>query len=93
MVVVSLGDIAGLSLWPSGSFNSSKMLKGAGRRDEWLSSRYTELTATRNGNIKASGYTISDVLTGYWEWFRKDATRMRSGYFENGKQVGGWTTL
>jgi hypothetical protein len=27
-----------------------------------------------------------------WEWFRKDDTQMRSGYFENGKQVGEWTT-
>jgi hypothetical protein len=31
-------------------------------------------------------------LAGYWEWFRKDGTRMRSGYFENGNQVGEWTT-
>ena len=31
-------------------------------------------------------------LEGYWEWFRKDGTKMRSGYFENGKQVGEWTT-
>ena len=30
--------------------------------------------------------------TGYWEWYRKDGTRMRSGYFENGEQVGEWTT-
>ena len=27
-----------------------------------------------------------------WEWFRKDGTIMRSGYFENGEQVGQWTT-
>jgi antitoxin component YwqK of YwqJK toxin-antitoxin module len=26
------------------------------------------------------------------EWFRKDGTKMRSGYFENGIQVGEWTT-
>jgi antitoxin component YwqK of YwqJK toxin-antitoxin module len=32
------------------------------------------------------------VLTGYWEWFRKDGTKMRSGYFEKGEQVGEWTT-
>jgi antitoxin component YwqK of YwqJK toxin-antitoxin module len=32
------------------------------------------------------------VLTGYWEWFRKDGTRMRTGYFENGKQLGDWMT-
>ena len=27
-----------------------------------------------------------------WEWFRKDGTKMRSGCFEDGKQVGEWTT-
>jgi antitoxin component YwqK of YwqJK toxin-antitoxin module len=31
-------------------------------------------------------------MTGYWEWFRKDGTIMRSGNFDEGKQVGGWTT-
>jgi hypothetical protein len=35
---------------------------------------------------------LDDVLTGYWEWFRKDGTRMRTGYFENGKQLGDWMT-
>jgi len=32
------------------------------------------------------------VLTGYWEWFRKDGTKMRSGTFDKGQQVGEWTT-
>jgi antitoxin component YwqK of YwqJK toxin-antitoxin module len=32
------------------------------------------------------------VMTGYWEWFRKDGTVMRSGCFENGEQVGEWIT-
>jgi len=32
------------------------------------------------------------VATGYWEWFRKGGTRMRSGYFEAGEQTGEWTT-
>ena len=31
-------------------------------------------------------------MEGYWEWFRKDGTRMRSGHFKNGKQSGIWTT-
>jgi antitoxin component YwqK of YwqJK toxin-antitoxin module len=31
-------------------------------------------------------------MTGYWEWFRKDGTIMRSGYFKNGEQAGEWTT-
>ena len=30
--------------------------------------------------------------TGYWEWFRKDGTKLRSGYFDGGEQTGEWTT-
>jgi antitoxin component YwqK of YwqJK toxin-antitoxin module len=32
------------------------------------------------------------VMVGYWEWFRKDGSKMRTGHFENGEQVGEWTT-
>ena len=46
----------------------------------------------KDGSIWAKGQTISDVPTGYWEWFRKDGTKMRSGFLENGEQVGEWTT-
>jgi len=31
-------------------------------------------------------------MHGYWEWFRKDGTKMRSGYFDCGKRVGEWIT-
>ena len=30
--------------------------------------------------------------TGYREWFRKDGTNKRSGYFQNSEQTGEWTT-
>jgi antitoxin component YwqK of YwqJK toxin-antitoxin module len=40
----------------------------------------------------AKGKMIDSVMTGYWEWFRKDGTVMRSGYFESGEQIGEWTT-
>jgi len=46
----------------------------------------------KDGSAWARGQTIDGVATGYWEWFRKDGVRMRSGYFESGKQVGQWTT-
>ena len=46
----------------------------------------------KDGSIWAKGQKIDGVANGYWEWFRKDGTRMRSGYFENGDQVGQWTT-
>ena len=46
----------------------------------------------KDGSIRAKGHTKDDILTGYWEWFRKDGTKLRSGFFENGKQVGEWIT-
>ena len=46
----------------------------------------------RDGSIWATGQKLGDVAVGYWEWFRVDGTRLRSGTFENGEQVGEWTT-
>jgi antitoxin component YwqK of YwqJK toxin-antitoxin module len=46
----------------------------------------------KDGTVWAMGQMIDDVATGYWEWFRKDGSKLRSGYFENGKQTGEWTT-
>lgn len=45
-----------------------------------------------DGSIWAKGSTVDGQLDGYFEWFRKDGTKMRSGYFSKGKQVGEWTT-
>ena len=44
----------------------------------------------KNGTIGAKGMMADGILTGYWEWFRKDGTKLRSGHFENGQQVGEW---
>ncbi len=46
----------------------------------------------KDGSIWARGQMVGETPNGYWEWFRKDGTKMRSGYFEKGKQVGKWTT-
>ena len=35
---------------------------------------------------------VGRKMDGYWEWFRKDGTKMRSGHFKNGKQTGEWIT-
>jgi len=48
--------------------------------------------AHRDGSPWVRGQTVNDLPTGYWEWFRRDGTRLRSGYFEAGRQVGEWTT-
>ncbi|MBB6308639.1 toxin-antitoxin system YwqK family antitoxin [Xanthobacter tagetidis] len=46
----------------------------------------------RDGSLWARGQTLDDLPTGYWEWFRIDGTRLRSGHFQAGRQVGEWTT-
>jgi antitoxin component YwqK of YwqJK toxin-antitoxin module len=46
----------------------------------------------KDGSVWAKGQKSGDVAVGYWEWFRLDGTRMRSGTFDAGEQVGEWTT-
>jgi antitoxin component YwqK of YwqJK toxin-antitoxin module len=46
----------------------------------------------KNGTVWAKGQMIDGTPTGFWEWFRVDGTIMRSGTFEQGEQVGEWTT-
>lgn len=46
----------------------------------------------KDGSLWVRGQTLDGIATGYWEWFRKDGTRMRSGHFDHGEQVGEWTT-
>ena len=51
---------------------------------------YTQYHA--DGSIWAKGEMLDDKMHGYWEWYRKSGVIMRSGYFNNGKQIGEWTT-
>lgn len=46
----------------------------------------------KDGSIWAKGEMDNGECVGYWEWFRKDGTKMRSGFFEKGKQAGEWIT-
>lgn len=46
----------------------------------------------KDGSVRARGWVLGDVPVGYWEWFRKDGTRMRSGHFDHGEQTGEWIT-
>ncbi|KGJ72052.1 hypothetical protein GY21_17930 [Cryobacterium roopkundense] len=45
-----------------------------------------------DGAVKARGLRIDGELEGYWEWFRKDGSKMRAGSFAHGEQVGEWIT-
>jgi antitoxin component YwqK of YwqJK toxin-antitoxin module len=46
----------------------------------------------KDGSVWAKGQMLNGVPTGHWEWFRRDGTKMRSGHFESGQQVGEWIT-
>ncbi|WP_210251512.1 toxin-antitoxin system YwqK family antitoxin [Brucella tritici] len=46
----------------------------------------------KNGTLRAKGHMLDGALSGYWEWFRIDGTKLRSGHFDNGQQVGEWIT-
>jgi antitoxin component YwqK of YwqJK toxin-antitoxin module len=46
----------------------------------------------KDGNIRAQGRMAGVVSIGYWEWFRLNGTRMQSGHFDRGRQVGEWIT-
>lgn len=46
----------------------------------------------KDGSLWARGQMLNGLPTGYWEWFRKNGVRMRSGSFDAGVQVGEWTT-
>ena len=54
-------------------------------------SRARPLSPRRIGMARGQ-MSADDAMCGYWEWFRKDGIKMRSGYFEEGEQVGEWTT-
>ena len=51
------------------------------------------ITYHANGKtIWSKGKVKDGQPDGYWEWYRPDGTRKRSGTFKNGETVGKWTT-
>ena len=40
----------------------------------------------------SKGKNVDGKPHGYWEWYRPDGTKKRSGYFNMGISVGDWTT-
>ncbi|MDR0346529.1 MAG: hypothetical protein LBI49_26095 [Nocardiopsaceae bacterium] len=46
----------------------------------------------KDGSVKGRGAVADGKPEGYWEWFRKNGTKMRSGHFRNGEQAGEWIT-
>jgi antitoxin component YwqK of YwqJK toxin-antitoxin module len=52
-----------------------------------------EIVRYLNGVLKMKGSRASGEMHGAWTWYRTDGTVMRTGRFDNGKQVGVWRTF
>jgi antitoxin component YwqK of YwqJK toxin-antitoxin module len=46
-----------------------------------------------NGKVRFRGANLDGKMHGPWEFFRRDGSRMRSGSFERGRQIGVWRTF
>lgn len=46
-----------------------------------------------NGLPRFKGRSEAGKMQGYWEFFRKDGSLMRSGYFKDDRQIGVWKTF
>lgn len=53
---------------------------------------YTIKYHANGKSIWSKGKIVDGQPDGYWEWYRPDGTRKRSGTFEKGEPVGIWTT-
>ncbi|HKC91147.1 MAG TPA: hypothetical protein VKE23_07450, partial [Candidatus Limnocylindria bacterium] len=47
----------------------------------------------RQRKVRYRGANLEGKMHGPWKFFRRDGTLMRSGLFENGKQIGLWRTF
>ena len=45
-----------------------------------------------DGSVWARGHLLNGKPEGYFVWYRKDGTKLRSGNFRRGQQIGKWTT-
>ena len=46
-----------------------------------------------NGLPRFKGEYLDGLMHGYWEFYRKDGSLMRSGNFDRETQVGTWKTF
>jgi hypothetical protein len=51
-----------------------------------------EVARYPNGQVKFRGAYLDGEMHGAWEFFRTDGSRMRTGAFDRGRQIGVWLT-
>jgi len=42
--------------------------------------------------VWSKGKIVEGKPEGYWEWYRVDGTKKRSGHFKHGEPMGEWVT-
>ena len=52
-----------------------------------------ETASYPSGVLKFSGFRLAGEPHGAWQWYRADASLMRTGEFDRGRQVGTWQTF
>jgi len=46
-----------------------------------------------SGTLKSEGFTLHGEMHGEWTFYRLDGSVMRTGRFEQGRQIGPWRTF
>lgn len=53
---------------------------------------YTIKYHANGKTVWSKGKIVEGKPEGYWEWYRIDGTKKRSGHFKEGEPVGEWIT-
>lgn len=80
------------AVFPVASASLSESHRGEQGMVQRASDPQPYLKLHRDGSPWARGQMLDGQMHGYWEWFRLDGSRMRSGSFDRGRQIGEWTT-
>jgi antitoxin component YwqK of YwqJK toxin-antitoxin module len=53
---------------------------------------YTIKYHANRTTVWSKGKMVDNQPEGYWEWYRPNGTKKRSGYFDKGVPIGEWIT-
>jgi uncharacterized protein (TIGR02145 family) len=88
--------IAYSEVWEStdgDDLESKKLLGNLMATTGWLKQDGFTIKYHANGEtIWSKGKILNNQPDGYWEWYRIDGTKKRSGHFDQGEPAGEWVT-
>lgn len=69
-----------------------KMVKKISQKTSEVVQGYTIKFHASGKTVWSKGKIKDGRPEGYWEWYRVDGTKKRSGHFKKGEPVGEWIT-